>query len=68
MSSSWERRCDEHMVPVRDMPNARTCISTGRGETVGISSMSLRLDILNGFGLTGRTHTVCVVAILGNEL
>ena len=40
---------NEHMVPVRDIPKASTCISTGRGETVGMSSMSLPVeeDILN---------------------
>ena len=44
---------NEHMVPVRDIPKASTCISTGRGETVGILSMSLLVDedMLNSLGL-----------------
>lgn len=33
---------DRHIVPVREKPNARTCIPTGRGETIATWSMSLR--------------------------
>ncbi len=52
-----------HMVPVRDIPRANTCISTGRGETAGSSSMSLRVDedMLDGFVLRMMrcTSTTC---------
>ena len=42
------------MVPVRDIPKVSTCVSTGRGDTVGISSMSLPVDedILNSLRLS----------------
>ena len=52
---------NEHMVPVRDIPKANTCISTWRGETVGISSMSLPVDedILHSFGLCGCIDNLC---------
>ena len=44
------------MVPVRDMPKASTYISTGRGETMGIKSISLLGgdDILNNLELIGQ--------------
>ncbi len=48
------------MVPVRDMPRANTCISTGRGETAGSSSMSLRVDedMLDGLVLPVMRYTI----------
>ena len=44
-------RGDAHMVPVRDMPKARTFIGTGRGETGGRASISILGDIL------GQAHS-----------
>lgn len=39
--ADFAKREYKHMVPVRDMPRASTCISTGRGVVVGTLSMSL---------------------------
>lgn len=58
------------MVPVRDIPKASTCVSTGRGETVGNSSMSLPVDedMLNNLGLCDRIDNLYIAGTFEDDL
>ena len=60
---------NEHIVPVRDIPKASTCISTGRGETVGNSSMSLPVDedMLNSLGLCDRIDNLYIAGAFEDD-
>ena len=60
---------NEYMVPVWDILKASTCILTGRGETMGNSSMSLPVDedMLNSLGLCDRIDNLYIAGAFEDD-